>query len=329
MPNGSEISPAVVAALSAVKVANSTDIDDFFQKRKSQHYVKWFNSTLAGKVPWENVKLVDTPQNDGAFHKFWDQIGILFGGDASIIQFVALMSIIANEAAGNFLSPPVEGMGRKGHRGMAYLFDAIEGLKRSYNQPPENKTAFECFNNANYVSAHGAAPLAHKLARTTDARWSGKVWPSEFEPKPAPAKSAFIMEADFMKFRGRGFIQTTSRANYVPLIQFVQAHAAGNATIDSFKLRWAGKTPDQIAFESTNADWDRLFQQTDLIVAVEAVRVHNKLGKNYLASSDDPSVLHATGRGSLFHMGATIAGRFATAYISLFKQRVAAVLSAI
>jgi hypothetical protein len=322
MPNGSEIP----AALSGVKVSNSAAIDDFFQTRKSQHYVPWFNSTLAGKEPWTGVKLIDTPENDAGFRQFWDQIGMLFGGDASIIQFVALMSIFSNEVRGDF-SPQTEKMGRKGHPGMAYLFDKITDLKRSYNTLPGNKTALQCFNDETYIAAHVNAPLADQLKRSTDARWSGESWPTGFATNPDPTVSGFIIEADFMKFRGRGFIQTTGRANYLPLIAFVQARADGNPIIDSFKKTWAGKTPDQVAFESNNDDWDRLFQQTDLIVAAEAVRVHNEKSNNYLALSDDPAVLNGTGRGSVYYMGLRVSG--GKSYAALFKRRVAAVLSAI
>ena len=326
MPNDSEIPAVVVQSLSAAKISNSTAIDDFFQGRKTQHYVPWFNGTQAGKGPWAGVKLVDTPQNDTGFQQFWDQTGNLFGGDASIIQFVSLMSIFSNEVRGDF-SPQTERMGRTGHPGMAYLFDAIQNLKRSYNTLPGNKTALQCFNDASYIAAHGALPLAEKLTRSTDARWSGETWPSEFDTNQDPAVSGFITEADFMKFRGRGFIQTTGRSNYLPLIAFVQAHPDGNSTIDSFKQSWAGKTSDQVAFESTNDDWDRLFQQTNLIIAAEAVRVHNEKSGNYLALSNDPAVLNGTGHGSVYNMGLRISG--GKSYAALFQQRVAAVLSAI
>jgi hypothetical protein len=318
--------PEIPTTLCSVRVNHSAAIDDFFKTRKSQHYVPWFNSTLAGKGPWAKVKLVDSPQNDAGFHQFWDQIGTLFGGDASIIQFVALMSIFSNEVRGDF-SPQTERMGCPGHLGMAYLFDKLEGLKRSYNTLPGNKTALQCFNDEIYIAAHGHAPLADRLKRTTDSRWSGEVWPSDFDTNSDVAKSGFIAEADFMKFRGRGFIQTTGRSNYLPLIAFVQARAAGNPTIDSFKQRWSGKTPDRVAFESTNDDWDRLFQQTNLIVAAEAVRVHSEKSNNYLALSDDPTVLNGTGRGSIYYMGLRISG--GKSYATLYKQRVAAVLSAI
>jgi len=318
--------PAASPDLSSIRVANAAAIDDFFQNRKNQHYVKWFNSSIAGKGPWAQVSLVDTPSNDTGFHEFWDQIPLLFGGaDASIVQFISLMSILSNEVRGNF-TPQSERMGRTGHPGMAYLFDAIEGLKRSYNTLPGNKTAFECFNDAGYIAAHGSAALG-SLAKTTDARWSGAAWPAGIDTNPDPAVTGFIIEADFMKFRGRGFIQTTGRANYLPLISFTQSYPAGNATIDAIKAKWAGQTPDQVAFSSTNDDWDRLFQQTDLIIAAEAVRVHNVRSGNYLALSADPAVLNGTGPGSIYNMGLRISG--GVAYANLFKQRVTAVLAAV
>jgi hypothetical protein len=318
--------PEIPTALSGIKMRNSTAIDDFFQGRKTLHYVKWFNATLAGKGPWAGVKLVDTPQNDAAFRQFWDHTGNLFGGGASVVQFVSLMSVFSNEVGGDF-SPRTERMGRTGHPGMAYLFEAIQNLKCSYNTLPGNKTALQCFNDASYIAAHGALPPANRLTRSTDARWSGETWPSGFDTNQDPLVSGFITEADFMKFRGRGFIQTTGRSNYLPLIAFVQAYPGGNSTIDSLKRIWAGKTPGQVAFESTNDDWDRLFQQTNLIVAAEAVRVHNEKSGNYLALSSDPAVLNGAGRGSVYNMGLRIGG--GKSYAALFQQRVAAVLSAI
>ena len=43
------------------------------------------------------------------------------------------------------------------------------------------------------------------------------------------------------------------------------------------KTLWFGKTGDQVAFDSTNADWERLFQQTDLEIATAAIQATTKL----------------------------------------------------
>ena len=326
MPPETAISEATIGFCSGVELKTCSEIDDFFQDQKAQHYIKWFNTTLADKGPWTGVRLVDTTLNDLGFHRFWNRINQIFGGTINLIQFVSLMSILSNEVRGNF-TPQAEKMGTAGHPGIAYLFDKIPGKKRSYNTLTGNQTAFQCFNNESYISAHGTLAGSAEFAHTTDARWEGETWPPEVSTSPNPAVTGFLQEADFMKFRGRGFIQTTGRANYAALVSFVQRHSGENATITFFQRRWSGKTVDQVAFESANNDWDTLFQQTDLIIAAEAVRLHNLTSGEYLALSSDPAVLNSAGKGSLFFMGLRISG--STAYGSKFQERVGAVLAAI
>jgi hypothetical protein len=324
MSSPDPVTPSLVGFCAAVPLSQCTDIDNFFQTRKAQEYIKWFNATLANRGAWAQVTLVDSPQNDIGFHSFWNRINLIFGGTINLLQFVALMSILSNECRGDF-DPQAEKMGNPGHHGMAYLFDAIPGLKRSYNTLKGNKTALDCFNNEQYIAAHGAK-AGNAFARTKDARWAGEAWPAEVPTASDPAVSGFILEADFMKFRGRGFIQTTGRPNYISLIDVVKGYAGDNGTVTFFKKRWAAKPSDQIAFESSNDDWDHLFQQTDLIIAAEAVRLHNTNSGNYLALSSDPVVLNGTGKGSLFDMGLKVSG--ATGYAQTFRTRVGEVLAA-
>src|SRR5260370_28128153 len=245
------IAAALINPFADVQFNASGDIDNFFQDRKGQHYVPWFNATLAGQGPWANVRLLDTPGNDSGFHQFWDQSSLLFGGPMSLTQFVCLMSIISNEVRGDF-APKSEKMGRTGHPGMAYLFDAIAGVKRSYNTISGNQTAFQCFNDDTYVAAHGDLVLADRLARTTDARWSGTVYPQpDFPTDSNPAISGFIAQADFIKFRGPGFIQTTERSNHAALIELVQNYRGDNATTTGFQGKSTDKPTEQIAFAPT------------------------------------------------------------------------------
>lgn len=321
-----EIPPETVARFSPVRFASAGDVEDFFREEKDAHFLTWFNGVFPQAGPWKGVRLIDTPQNQIGFHQFWNRIPQVFGGPASLLQCVALMSIIANEVRGDFF-PRTERMGVAGHPGMAYLFDRIPNKKRSYNTLKGNQTAFQCFNNVGYRTAHGALPLADQLARTTDTRWSGEVWPDGVPTTPDPEVTGFIAQADFMKFRGRGFIQTTGRANYLPLIQFVQAYSGANSTLDFFRRRWTNRAPARVAFQSTNEDWDALFQQTDLVVAAEAVRLHNANSGDYLALSENPEVLNGTQKGSVHYMGLRISG--GEAYARLFQDRVAAVLDAL
>jgi hypothetical protein len=250
----------------------------------------------------------------------------LSNGGITALQFVALMSIIANETRGNFV-PVTEVIGIIGHRGLAYPFDRIPNLKKSYNANSAlgNRTAFECFNNQTYINAHGSLLPPAGLVRTSDAVWQGEVYPQASAPlDPRTSVSGFIMEADFMKFRGRRLIQTTGRSNYLALIRFVQQYNGLDSTILAFKTLWSGKTGDQAAFESTNADWERLFQQTDLEIATAAIQAHNRASGNYFKPSSDAAVLNGSGRGSLTRMGLRIGG--ASGYTMLFFERAAAVL---
>jgi len=72
---------------SAVPIAQCTDIDNFFHTRKAQDYIKWFNTTLANKGSWSDVKLVDSPQNDIGFHSFWNRIDQIFGGTINLYVY--------------------------------------------------------------------------------------------------------------------------------------------------------------------------------------------------------------------------------------------------
>jgi hypothetical protein len=323
----SQITAAAHAKVAALKpIPSAVHVDEFFKGRAGTGCVKWFNKTLADKGPWKGVKLVDTPDNDVRFHQFWNRSSAIFGCDTTPMQFICLMSIFANEVRGNF-TPATERMGVAGHPGMAYLFDRIEGKKRSYNTLPTNKTAFDCFNHPSFIAAHSTRPLAARLRRTTDRRWVGDAWPADFPTDPDPAVTGFICQADFVKFRGRGFIQTTGRDNYVPLIDFVKAYRGDNSTIDYHRHTWGAKTAGEIAYETTNEDWDRLFRDTDLIVAAEAIRVHSAASGNYLRLGADAATLDGTGPGSVYYMGLRIGG--SQGYAGLFKERVAAVLGAV
>lgn len=324
----SEITKTLVKRFVESKpIPDSVAIAKFFQDRAGMHFLPWFNSTLAKKGPWEKVTaIVDTPQNRLRFHQFWNQSDPIFGGDMSPLQFICLMSIFCNECRADF-QPVAERMGVAGHPGMAYLFNKIGGLKRSYNTLAGNVTAQQCFNDPGYVSAHRALPQGDRLQRTNDARWAGEVWPTGSPTDPNPAISGFIGQSDFMKFRGRGYIQTTGRANYLPLIGFVQKYDGTNSTIDFFQHTWKGLTPAQVAFVSTNQDWDRLFQESDMIVAAEAIRQHQARSGNYLNLSKDPAVLNGEGPGSVFFMGLRISG--GRDYANLFKDRVVTALTAL
>lgn len=290
---------------------------------KEIEFIDWFNTELAGKDAWK-----DRPRRQAAFppevylrfRQICNQIPEIFGAERiNLAQFVSLISIFLNEVGPDLL-PMTERVGTKDHPGIAYAFNKIPGIKISYNQAP-SKTAFALFNDKKYIAAHGHLPLADRLKNTTDERWNGMAYPvADFPTSTDPAISGFILEADFYKFRGRGFIQTTWRSNYVELIKFVQAYAGTNSTILRYQVKWAGLPPDDVATLSTNADWDDLFQNTDLIIPCAAMRLHNKASGNYLALSTNLDAIIGESNGSIFRMGLKISG--GKDYANLFRNRV-------
>lgn len=306
------ITPAKVAKLNSATFTFAEDVNAWNQARLGKHVLTWFNETIANTGPWAGVSVVDTPANRVGFHAFWNNIGILTGSTATPFQYLALMGIFANECRANY-KPAAERSGRIGYPGLSYLYDAIPNLKRSYNTLPGNKTALACFRSNTYREAHGAKPLADRLRTTTDARWTGPLYPrADYPTDLDPAVSGYILEADFMKFRGRGFIQTTGRSNYAKLIQYVQAYNGDNNVIDYYQSRWTGRSADEVADLSTNEDWDRLFQETDLIIAAEAIRVHNLASGDYLALAGDPDA-------AIRNMGRRISG--GDAYAAKYRDR--------
>ncbi len=329
----------------SVSISKGSDISDFFIRNTGQDFIGWFNTNCAKKGAWKDRALGNSDAVRQRFNQVWDQFPVMFGTKKiSLAQFICLQSIFINEVGADML-PITEKVGRKNHPGLAYPFNIITEKKTvvvnnvptekevviksvSYNSKPLSKTALELFNDALYIDTHGHLPQAERLKNTTDQRWHSSVYPQqEFPTSTDPIVSGFIREADFFKFRGRGFIQTTWRANYIPLIQFVQSYKGANAKVLFYKKKWAGRTPDDVATISTNEDWDDLFQNSNLLIPCAGVRSHNRASGNYLTLSSDVDAIIGEGKGSIFRMGLKISG--GRQYASLFRSRVIQIMLAL
>ena len=269
---------------------SAADIDQYFINNYQSGFIDWFNTNVASQGAWGSLSIDDTA-GPTWFTRLWstDYIPLIFSNPSiGLLQFLTLQSIIINETGGK-LSPVTELIGTAGHPGIAYLFDAIAGLKRSYNTLPGNSTCYDLFNNANYNKAFSGYALADTLMNTTDPVWQGEAYPQDTEPfADDPNATGYILQADFAKFRGRGLIQTTGRANYLPLIGFITSYSGSNQVVNNAKTTWTGWSDDPqiIATISGSADWTDLFMNSDLLIPAQGISSHNQANQNYLGGID-------------------------------------------
>lgn len=337
-----DVTEAFLQSIATVNFSNGDDINAFFKARTNQDFVDWFNTHIAGKGAWKGKSIRKGFEVHQRFVAFWNNISVVYGTESSsstqigLIQFVTLMSIFINERGGDLVSRS-EGYGRPDHPGVAYLFDSFSFKdnsgrlikKASYNHTP-NIPAGKLFRDQYFIEKHGGLALGPQLSGTTDAIWDGSVYPQALFPTSGILNEmGFILQADFFKFRGRGLIQTTWRANYIKLVQFIQGYSGTNAVINRYKAQWQGKASDLIATESTDAEWDDLFNNTDLIICCQAICLHSQSSGNYLVMNITADDLNRTDRmqGSIYYTGLRIGGT--DGYGRTLKQRVVQILNAL
>jgi hypothetical protein len=315
------------ALASTTSFTHGSQIDAWFTAKTGSTFIDWFRAKCANQGNWAGKTIDATAEVEARFVSIWDNIPTFFGAPScSLVQFLCLMSIFINEV-GHTLEPRSEIFGSSSHPGISYLFDAIQGIKRSYNTATSNQTAYALFNDADFIAAHGALPMGSQLAHTTDERWRGSVYPSGVSTSGDPAVTGFILQADFFKYRGRGFIQTTFRSNYLPIIQWIQSYAGSQATIVKYRDRWRGLAPSKVATISTTQAWDELFQQSSFAAPAVAIHLHDAGAGGYLKISTDLATAKGTGAGSIFLMGKRISG--GTAYANRFENRVLQTMTAL
>jgi hypothetical protein len=318
----------------AQEFSNFNEIDSFFKNYDSTGFVDWFNRYVAtsGNTIWYNEGGSPIRINKlSNWQIVWNQIPLLFNRDKiNLIEFLCMNSIITNETGGTFF-PKSESIGANGHPGISYLFDSIPGTKQSYNKLSSNKDALSLFNDPVYKKAHSTEPLS-SLKDSTDIRWAGTTFPQGFsapqplnnEVTPSGKTNTFLTNADFMKFRGRGYIQTTGRTNYLDLVNFVMNYTGVDVIINKIKNEWKVYAPnlDSIASASLNSQWDELFQKTN-ILACKGVYIHATKSEKingHIYSIIDPKQSESNLQKAIRFMGKKISG--GDAYANKFLQRV-------
>ena len=310
-----------------------SDIDNFFKKYDSTGFIDWFNKNHGGKNGFAANGNRSAKRITGTdkWAQVWGHVKDIFNRDSvNLVEFLAINTIIINETGGSFkpLSEGVNKNSASSHPGVAYAFDAISGLKKSYNSLDGlNKTAYDLYHDADFKAAHGHKPYGNILSDTTDVRWKSDTFPIGFSGGSVEKEvdrdllsNTFIGEADFQKFRGRGFIQTTGRGNYKKIIEFITSYSGSNKTILSYKSKWSqyGSNYDKIATLSSNKDWDDLFINSDSIIPCYAVYIHGKAGGYLSINVTNDSQM----KSGIRRVASKIAGANANDYIDLFEQRI-------
>ena len=329
------ITQAFLNKAAQVSFSNDSAVDNFFTRQQANDFISWFNMHVANKGFWgksgsrAGVSMANDSKAHERFDHLWSAEGIkaIFGKNTvTLLQFLSLQSIINNETGGSLL-PLTERVGSAGHPGIAYAFDRIPQLKRSYNTLSGNKTCFQLFNDTAYNKAFQHLPLGNQLKTTTNNVWSGEAYPQTFPTSTNPAVTGYVLEADFFKFRGRGFIQTTGRSNYSKLVEFVMNYNGTNSVVKTMQLKWTERSTDKdvLASVSTNSEWDELFQNSNTLIAGKSIAIHNASAGDYLGGINGANP--AVAKSSIRNVGKRISG--GDNYANLFLNRVTQIIEAL
>lgn len=313
---------------------NSQDIHDFFSKNSdSENFIDWFRLKIAKKDFWGSGVFFGRERNYKTipksalsdFNMVWDTvIQWLPNGEEGInlFQFFALCSLMINETGGHFV--PVSERGN-----LAYMFGTNGGVKYSYNTSSSNRNAHKLFNDELFLSSHKEMDEYDYVITKgkTEKKWSGDIYPSGV-PKLAE-NAGIIAEADFFKFRGRGLIQTTYRNNYVYIIEEILNYSGKNNLVLSYKEKWSfdyGSDLDKIATASSNADWDDLFMNSDLVIPCMAIKEFHTRRSNFLdIDTESAETLLGTSTGSFYYVGYKTGG--SVNYAKIVRARILQMLS--
>lgn len=222
------------------KFNNSTDIVAFFENRCGMHFINWFNDLYKNGNLWPGKVLSTDPLQYQNFEKLFNSFEIIYKKpQISLVEFFSLIGIILNEAGG-FV--PISEIGSNEYFRSKYITTLG-------NIPPNELESDQIFQQY-----HGSLLETEKNG-----------------------------QYDYAKFKGRGFNQFTGRIAYSFLLKYIiEGKIPENEIVNSFKIKWSeqlsnGLSIKDVLTSTSNSDWDSLFLNTDLQVAIHTLYVHQTL----------------------------------------------------
>ncbi len=278
--NSSQLNYGFLQSVKNEKLKNSTDINAFIKKATNYNdFPTWFNTVMVGNGTFFNQKISSKNWSD-----LWDNIisiewGEKYGtGGINILEFLCINSIIYKEVGGKYMSKSeIINSINNAIPGIAYTYNKINGKKATYNKHP-NKTASILFNDNNYIQANSNKLFSKdpRVLRSNNLSWVGGTFPVEIfaNDKNQALRGdpeTFINQADFYKFRGRGYIQSTWRTAYRDVTNFVLNYSGSDTLVNKYKGLWSNApynlNVEKILTTSSTEDWDELFTSFNICAA--------------------------------------------------------------